>query len=116
MVIRDVGDEDIMIIGYMFSAQIVTRDIDGQESGHALCLRAWALVSDARESSTSVSLCDGTTIPDSGVTVGAAAPVLLASFRLLSLATYALRTEEKFYENVCMSGTMGTVHGASHYS
>jgi len=38
--------------------------------------------------------------------MGAAAPVLLASFRLLSLATYALRTEEKFYENVSMSSTM----------
>jgi hypothetical protein len=39
--------------------------------------------------------------------MGAATPVLLASFRLLSLATYALRTEEKFYENVGMSSTMG---------
>jgi hypothetical protein len=38
--------------------------------------------------------------------MGGAAPVLLASFRLLSLATYAFRTEEKFYENVYMSGTM----------
>jgi hypothetical protein len=38
--------------------------------------------------------------------MGGAAPVLLASFRPLSLATYAFRTEEKFYENVCMSGTM----------
>lgn len=38
--------------------------------------------------------------------MGAAAPVLLASFRLLSLATYALRTEEKFYENVSMSSTL----------
>jgi hypothetical protein len=27
MVIRDVGDEDIMIIGYMFSVQNVTGDI-----------------------------------------------------------------------------------------
>lgn len=45
MVIRDVGDEDIMIIGYMFSAQNVTRDLDGQKGGHALCLRAWALES-----------------------------------------------------------------------
>lgn len=26
MVIRDVGDEDIMIIGYMFSVEIVTRE------------------------------------------------------------------------------------------
>ena len=41
MVIRDVGDEDIMIIGYMFSAQIVNRvDLDERESGDALCLRA----------------------------------------------------------------------------
>jgi hypothetical protein len=38
--------------------------------------------------------------------MGAAAPVLLASFRLLSLATYALRTEEKFYENVSTSSTI----------
>jgi hypothetical protein len=38
--------------------------------------------------------------------MGAAAPVLLASFRLLSLATYALRTEEKFYEDVSMGSTM----------
>ena len=45
MVIRDVGDEDIMIIGYMFSAQNVTGNLEGQESGHALCLRAWALES-----------------------------------------------------------------------
>jgi hypothetical protein len=37
--------------------------------------------------------------------MGAVAPVLLASFRLLSLATYALRTEEKFYENVSTSST-----------
>jgi hypothetical protein len=45
MVIRDVGDEDIMIIGYMFSAQSVRTDLDERESGHALCLRAWALES-----------------------------------------------------------------------
>lgn len=45
-------------------------------------------------------------IPDSGVATGAATPVFLASFRLLSLATYALRTEEKFYGNVSMSSTM----------
>lgn len=38
--------------------------------------------------------------------MGAAAPVLLASFRLLSLATYALRKEEKIYENVSMGSTM----------
>ena len=38
--------------------------------------------------------------------MGAAAPVLLASLRLLSLATYTLRTEEKFYANVSMSGIM----------
>jgi hypothetical protein len=38
--------------------------------------------------------------------MGATAPVLLASFRHLSLATYALRKEEKFYENVSMSSTM----------
>ncbi len=38
--------------------------------------------------------------------MGAAAPLLLASFRLLSLATYALRTEEKFYGNVSTSSTM----------
>jgi hypothetical protein len=44
MVISDVGEEDIMIIGYMFSEQNVTGD-HGQESGHALCLRAWALES-----------------------------------------------------------------------
>ena len=38
--------------------------------------------------------------------MGAAAPILLASFRLLSLATYALRKEEKIYENISMGSTM----------
>ena len=39
--------------------------------------------------------------------MGAAAPVLLASFRLLSLVTYVLRTEEKFYKNVSITTTTG---------
>jgi hypothetical protein len=36
MVIRDVGDEDIIIIGYMFSAQNVTGQIltDGKAGTH----------------------------------------------------------------------------------
>ena len=38
--------------------------------------------------------------------MGATAPVFLASFRLLSLATYALWTEEKFYGDVSTSSTM----------
>jgi hypothetical protein len=47
------------------------------------------------------------TVPDSCVAMGAPAPAFLASFRLLSLATYALRTEEKFYGNVSRSTTIG---------
>ena len=35
--------------------------------------------------------------PDSGATIGAADPVFLASFNVLSLATNTLRTDEKFY-------------------
>jgi hypothetical protein len=39
--------------------------------------------------------------------MGAAAPVFLASFSPLSLVTYVLRTEEKFYETVSTSSSIG---------
>jgi len=52
MVIRDVGDEDIMIMGYMFSAQNLSGTIFVEQgSEHALCLRAWALASAGMEMS-----------------------------------------------------------------
>jgi hypothetical protein len=41
MVIRDVGDEDIIIIGYTFSTQNVSGvTFDNRKGVHALCLRA----------------------------------------------------------------------------
>lgn len=50
MVIRDVGDEDIMMMGYMFSAQNLSgTNVVERVSEHALCLRAWALASAGME-------------------------------------------------------------------
>jgi hypothetical protein len=46
MVIRDVGDDDIIIIGYTFSTQNASGvTYDNRKSAHALCLRVCALES-----------------------------------------------------------------------
>jgi len=49
MVISDVGDEDIMMMGYMFSIEYLRHDLDEREGIHALCLRACALGSTDEE-------------------------------------------------------------------
>jgi len=57
MVIRDVGDEDIMIIGYMFSVEIVTREtsMGGKAVTHfAYEPEPWNL--EARKPSTLMSM------------------------------------------------------------